>query len=91
MSRHKRMFAFNGMREIVVHRIAGGCLFRTSSPQPDKVIIQKRTAAPSFMMSIENRIKQSKQGIAWKVQALGHLVSVSWTHYCAYTSDLSNS
>ena len=52
------MFAFNGMREIVVHRIAGGCLFRTSSPQPDKVIIQKRTAAPSFMMSIENRIKQ---------------------------------
>ena len=24
------------------------------------------------------------------VQALGLLVSVSWTHYCAYTSDLSN-
>ena len=26
-----------------------------------------------------------------EVQALGLLVSVSWTHYCAYTSDLSNS
>ena len=24
-----------------------------------------------------------------EVQALGQLVSVSWTHYCAYTSDLS--
>ena len=25
------------------------------------------------------------------VQALGQLVSVNWTHYCAYISDLSNS
>ena len=29
-------------------------------------------------------------GWTYAVQALGLLVSVSWTHYCAYTSDLSN-
>ena len=28
------------------------------------VLNKKRTAQPSFLMSIENRIKQSKQGIA---------------------------
>ena len=53
-------------------------------------------------ISTENRIKVFYETYAkhhllgwvlgWtSVQALGLLVSVNWTHYCAYISDLSNS
>ena len=49
-------------------------------------------------MRIENRIMKFGNEEAQKcaartkdVQALGQLVSVNWTHYCAYISDLSNS
>lgn len=48
-------------------------------------------------MAIENRIKTMKRKLKrdWTelkaVQALGLLVSLNWTHYCAYIDDLSNS